>query len=314
MGQVAQFNTPGAPNAALAEAKTNPPKPTDGYDPNHPCAAHVQILDADKGLVRPSGRRKYALCGFASSSRDQIPIDDPTWEVLGLNQLYRSVKRADRWFDIHANWDQENVPGTDHEAWIRDCGIPVYMGQRHDKLPTSVRYPLERIAERHADYFTSTPAYMLALVIDEIDQLVMAEFDAMLKDGPTIDPIDAPKVVRQLYATYMIGMFGIDLIVQGEYYNEKPCCEFWIGQASARNIQVYLPAQTALCKALYRYGYEREPDAPLKLSDIDREAAQLKADLEATLRKAYTLDGALQRDAHWREIIELRLRGLVQAR
>ena len=96
-----------------------------GYNAQHQHAAHLNIIDQEKGLVDIGDRRKIAICGFASSSRHLIPVDDPSWIIAGLNQLYRHMPRADVWYDIHLNWEQDNVEGTDHEGWIKSCGIPV---------------------------------------------------------------------------------------------------------------------------------------------------------------------------------------------
>ena len=65
------------------------------------------------------------------------------------------------------------MPGTDHAAWLRDCGIPVLMTDRVPGLPTAVRFPIERLIEKFSiDYFTSTVAYMVAFTLDYIDQQV----------------------------------------------------------------------------------------------------------------------------------------------
>jgi hypothetical protein len=287
-------------NSALKEA----PKPGEGVDPNHPQRARVEIVNAAQGQVRGE-RKKFAVCGFASSSRGFIPVGSDEWEIWGLNQLYRHLARADRWFDIHRNWNEEVVPGTDHRAWIRDSGIPVYMVERHPDLPTSVRYPLERLIEAHgADYFTSTIAFMLALAIDEIDQRVDAAMAA--EPGRRWSRAD----VKERYGEFMIGIFGVDLIVGEEYFWQKSCAEFWIGAATARGIQVLIPPQSALCKQAYRYGYEAEPKSPILLSEIEKDKSLLVKTREEKLKELYILDGAINRDEYWHGLMELRLRGM----
>jgi hypothetical protein len=296
-------NTPGAVNSALKEPA---PAPEDGVDPNHPCAAHVTILDRENAYIQ-TDRKKIAICGFASSTRQMIPIDDPQWEVWGMNQLYRHVKRADRWFDVHWNWNQELVPGTDHHGWIRDSGIPVYMTQTHADMPTTVRFPLQTLTEWFsADYFTSTVAHMSALAIWEIDRRVAMQ----LRDEPVGTALEGLQRARQLYAEYTIGYFGIDLIVGEEYGWQKPCAEFWIGAAAiGRGIEVYTPPQSALCKQRFRYGYETEPPTIVKPAELEKHKALMQAEKEKLLKHAYMLDGAIQADDYWHELIELRLRG-----
>lgn len=306
---VAQFpaavppaNTPGAANSALKETAT----PGEGVDPNHPAAAHVRILNREQGLVLPSGRKKIAICGFASSSREMVPVGDPEWEIWGLNQLYRHVKRADRWFDIHWNWNSEVVPGTDHHGWIKDCGIPVYMLQAHADLPTSVRFPIERLLKTQgADYFTSTIAFMVALAVDEIDQAV----DARVRAEGVPAGRSLTQGLQDLYAEYTIAIFGVDLVVGEEYFWQKPCAEYWCGVASGKGIQLAIPHTSALCRQLYRYGYEAEPKSIILNSEMIAHAKRLGDERAELLKRIYMLDGALQVDEYWGQLIELRQRG-----
>lgn len=297
-----QTNTPGAANSALKEPA---PAPGDGVDPNHPLAAHVRILDVEKALVA-TDRKKYAICGFASSTRHMIPVGDGEWEIWGMNQLYRHIPRADRWFDMHWNWNSELVPGTDHKGWIRDSGIPVYMTQHHDDLPTSVRFPIELLIDRFTDYYTSSVAEMMALAIWEIDMKV----EAKLKGMPCRDALHGMQLSRQLYSEYTIGLFGIDLVVGEEYEWQKACAEFWIGAAAlGRGIEVFVPQQSALCKQLFRYGYQTEPDHIVKTAEVKAHGQMLAKERDELLKKLYMLDGAIQVDEHWHELINLRQRG-----
>ena len=336
-----QTNTPGALNSALSEPE---PDVSEGVDPNHRFAAHVKILDAEQGLVQGI-RKKIAICGFASSSRNAIPVESDEWEIWTLNQFYRHTKRSDRHFDMHWNWDSENVPGTDHRGWIRGCGVPTYMIRTHPDLPTSMRYPIDRLIKKFGDYFTSSVAEMLAVLIDEIDRRVEADLLAeMSSDAAALSGADALARSRNLYADYTIGIFGIDLVVGEEYFWQKACAEFWIGIALGRNINVLIPPQSALCKQRYRYGYETEPPTIIKPREIEAHknmlteqhaeglkrlnmmegalqillassdapapnVEELKRERDGMIKKLLMLDGCMEADAYWNELIELRLRG-----
>lgn len=239
---------------ADASAKT-------GVDPNHPCASHLRILDADACLIERT-RDKIAIVGYASSSRDSAPFDDPTYDIMGLNQIYRFLPREDIHADIHVNWEEENVDGTDHRGWIQSCEIPVLMTQRHDDLPTSVRFPIEECIGIASDYYTSTVALLIAFAI------------------------------RQGYKE--IALYGIDLVVGTEYEVQKACAEFWLGVAHGRGIDIKLPANCALLKHSHRYGWEREPNwHPVRLSDMGDRIASLTKSRDGALAKLHALDGAL---------------------
>ena len=316
MRQDVPVNTPGKPNAALKEA---PPKAGEGVDPNHRHAAHMRVVDADRGIVAPADgqppRKNIAICGFASSTRQYILhfSDDPTWEIWGLNQLYRHIPRGDRWFDIHHNWDKEVVPGTDHRKWAQECGIPFYMLARQPDCPTSVRFPLDAVLGIYqADYFTSTIPYMLSLALMEIDAAVSAELKAYVEASSlaALRGVHLQDVIRKMYGEYKIGIFGIDLVVGSEYFSEKPCAEFWIGAAAiGRGIQVVIPPESALCKQLYRYGYEKDPEQIIKGDDIAAHMAAATAERDEQLKKLYMLEGVIQADQRWQQVFDLRGRG-----
>ena len=297
---------PVAVNSAVAQAAMATPDTM--WRRDHPCAAQL-ILDPNTGVVHyPEGvepRRKIAVCGFASSSRHLMPINDPSWEIWGMNQLYRHIPRGDRWFDIHSNWDQEVVAGTDHRGWARACGIPFYMMEAVPDVATSVRYPIEAMIALAGDYFTSTVAFMTALAIAEIDRDVRRR----MQDETFGSPMDVLDRQTAMYGEYTLALLGIDLIVGEEYFHQKACAEFWLGLASGRGILVRLPPQTALCKQAYRYGYEAEPKGILTSNEVREQLRKTNAQRETALREAYMCDGALQASEMWLKLLELRERG-----
>lgn len=284
-----------------------------GVDPAHPASLGytLEIIDREQALVKahPEPRRKIAICGFAASSRMAAPFEDPEWEIWTLNQLYRHVPRATRHFDIHENWREDNVEGTDHPAWLAQCGMPVYMTTVQPSIPTSVRFPIERVIERIAgiDYFTSTVAFMLGLAISEIDEQVERE----LNGHPVPERFDAARQrIAEAYGTREIGIFGIDLIVGTEYEVQKACVEFLLGLAQARNITVRIPPQCALLKQQWRYGYEREPRAwPIRLSELVKRQAALTNERTTLIARLQTIDGALHESEYWHQVADLRLKG-----
>jgi len=232
-----------------------------GVDPNHPLTRPLAILDAEAGLVERT-RDKVAFVGYATSSRDLAPFNDPEYDIVGLNQLYRFIPRSDAWFDIHLNWEEDNVDGTDHRAWLAACGIPIFMAEPDKDLPTAVRYPLQACMTLGADYFTSTISYMIAWGI------------------------------HQGYKR--IELYGIDLIVGTEYEVQKSAVEFWLGIAHGRGIEIKLPVACALLKATHRYGYQKEPDwHPVRQSDFAARIATLTKERDQLISRLHALDGAI---------------------
>ena len=267
-------------------------EPGSGVRFDHPAEAghEVAVVDREKGLVRCAPvSDKVAIMGFATSSRDLAPFDDPSYEIWTLNQLYRHVPRVTRHFDIHCNWEEDNVEGTDHRGWIREAPIPVYMMEAHDDLPNAVRFPIERVIENAGiDYFTSTVAFEVGLALAEGFQ--------------------------------EIALYGIDLIVGTEYSVQKACLEFWLGMAHARGVNVRIPGESALLKQSYRYGYEREPSwGPLQMSEVSRRIDHLSTERNKKMALINALDGALAEDERWlRKVDELtpeeRMKALTEQR
>jgi hypothetical protein len=256
----------------------------------HPCFGRVEY-DVEAGNCREYMREtdelrtKVALVGFASSTRDQVPFGNPEWAVWGLNQLYRHIPYATRWFDIHENYDDHVVEGTDHVGWLKTCKIPVYMMQRKEEYPMSITYPIEVSMKyfggfRHDgqfDYYTSSIAYMLALAIRE--------------------------------GFKEIGLFGIDLVVGGEYFYQKPCVEFYLGWAAAAGIKLHIPEQSALLSQEHRYGLVSTKRDLIPQTDYiarKKRIEEKKKELEVQLA---ILDGAAQENAFWAHVHDIRGKG-----
>lgn len=313
-----------AQSGQIAAAKETPTGT--GVNPNHPLTGRTEILDAEQGIVRflnPDGtpRKRFALCGFASSSREMAPYNEDGWAIVGMNQLYRHIPRADCWFEIHKEWNAAVVPGTDHEGWLRDCGIPILMTNRIASAPTSVKFPIDRFIGKFSDYFTSTVAYMVAFFTDYIDRDVETRLRAIAvqerkvargarsKATAATTAWDVAERVRAIYAEYTIGIFGIDLIVGEEYTWQRPCAEYYLGQALARNITVMIPPQSALLQQRYRYGYQMSPTDLVSDVDIEKRRVELTNQHQNHVLATAELTGALKELSLLNELYSLRSRG-----
>jgi len=229
-----------------------------------------------------STKKKVIIMGFAPSTRCDTPFDDESFEVWGLNDLYRCIPRADRWFEMHTREVIENHPyyGGKHLKELQDCQIPIYMQQVHPDIPHSMRYPIEQmtryffgddIPEGTSDkdtlyysYFTNTVSYMMALAI---------------------------------YEGYEeIHLYGVDMCADSEYSHQRPSVEYFIGFARGRGIKVRVPLKSDLLKTIYPYEYvdthplRRRMEArieghELEVQEFINQRNRLIAEQEAFLRE-----------------------------
>ena len=247
--------------------------PEKGVNFNHPAAAHVEIIDLEHAIVKTT-RTKVAIVGFAMSSAMAAPFDNPEYEVWGMNQLYRHIPRADRWFEIHHNWHEHVVEGTDHLGWLQAFPGPIYNCVKIAEIPNSVPFPRADCAATGTDYWTSSIAYMIALAI---------------RDGFTT-----------------IELYGIDLVVGEEYTHQKPCAEFWIGVAQGRGLTICIHANSALLKHQFAYGYDSEPKSLVLLSELNKRLTWLRTERQKRIIEIANIDGAMQDSEMWLELGTLR--------
>ena len=136
----------------------------------------------------------------------QSPVFDTDVEIWGFGGRGPTLPRLDVLFQLHQPYAWEENPGV--ENWLKHATIPVFMRQVYPQFPTSIRYPFEKAYSLAGmRYFTSSPAYALALAI--------------------------------LQERRKISIHGIEL-VDREYETQKDCLAFWIGFAKGRGIDVRL--------------------------------------------------------------------------
>lgn len=233
-----------------------------------PACADVTIVDTggDREVVVHPRRRKVAIVGFATNTLHLVPWHDPEFELWGLNQgAMNFQRRADRWFEMHTPEYTPDLRDPGYLPWLAQCPIPVYMIDRRDEIPNSVRYPIED-AIRYAgrDYFSSSIAFMLALA--------------------------------GLEGFEEIHIYGVNLAIGDEYFYEKPNAEWWIGKLQGEGKKVVVPEASSLLKQSLRYGYSpagRSPNAMTKNLLVSR-AAEYKRQSDAKLNEYHVLLGAMR--------------------
>lgn len=178
--------------------------------------------EGDLPVAQPAEKR-IAIIGSAPSSVGLAPYADPSWTIWGCSPgAAPHVKRVDTWFEMHP-LPQPDI-SADYIAWIVSLDKPVYMVERMEALPKSIRYPREEMEARYGPYFfSSTVAWMLALAIEQSPQ--------------------------------EIGLWGVDMSAGEEYAYQRPGCHHFLMLAKERGIKVTVPEQSDLMAPAIRYGY-----------------------------------------------------------
>jgi hypothetical protein len=175
-------------------------------------------------------------------------------EIWALNEMLsqsnpneRWIQRADAIFQLHAppiwrNPGNRTDPG--HYEWLKtQMEVPVYMQERYDDVPMSVKYPLDEVKAfllsnfNVKDVFSSTLSYCMALAIH--------------------------------LGYEQIETYGIELGTESEYFHQREGFTFWAGLAVGRGIRTKIHTTQLLHAPLY--GYQGEVTLPYE-TFIDRMA------------------------------------------
>lgn len=163
-------------------------------------------------------------------------------EVWGINAL-GDVLHCDRVFHMDDVLIQERRARARPESniaamlrWLKTHPGPVYTSIVRDGYPGMVAFPLEDVLNGNYDgnggpYFNSTAAYAIAYAIH--------------------------------IGVKRISLFGLDYTLANAHQAEqgRACCEFWLGIAAARGIEITIPVQSTLMDACAPdrerlYGYD----------------------------------------------------------
>jgi hypothetical protein len=248
-------------------------------------------LDTLDTVLLPTPKKKLAIVGFAEGHIGeawQPPFNGDDWERWGINRLHtlESAKDQtfDRWFNLH---DLEKFHGKDQEhlEFLAGFAGPVYLRPQDITkfpIPNAVPFPADEMVKRFGGYFNNTISWLLAYAI-------------------SLEPTD-------------LGVFGVDMaqdaILNAEYSDQRPSCEWFLGQAAGMGINIHLPKGSDLLKATHLYGFEdadvfteklqsrlqevggRKEQAKQQLAVLQNQVIQVTAAINQ-------LDGAMQDNQYW---------------
>jgi hypothetical protein len=168
---------------------------------------------------------KIAIVGTAASSNRKAPYDDPSWDIWSLGANANAIPRFTRWFEMHTQRVLRNANAWEasFQFW-GECGDKLMLGHPCAELPFAKTYPIEEIKTTFGKYFTSTIAYMIALAIYE--------------------------------GANEIGVWGCDMLADEEYGQQKACCEYLLGIARGKGIELVIAEESPILRAERMYAYD----------------------------------------------------------
>lgn len=250
-------------------------------------SATVELVE-QKTYLLPTPKKKLAIIGFAEGHINEAPFGQDEWELWGINRLHilesAKDKTFNRWFNLH---DLTKFHGKDQEhlEFLMQFDGPVYLrAQDIDKfpIPNAVPFPADELVKRFGGYFNNTISWLLAYAI-------------------TLEPTE-------------LGLFGVDMaqdqILQAEYQQQRPSCEFFLGLASGLGITISLPKGSDLLKATHLYGFEdadvfteklqaRLQEVGGRKEQAKQQLAQLQNQVLQVTAAINQLDGAMQDNQYW---------------
>lgn len=239
-------------------------------------------------------KSKVAVVGFATGHVHKAPFGDEQVEKWGINQLWKIIPedtagKFDRWFELHSLYDFYHANPA-HQDFLRNFAGPVYVREQDYALAlewgidTAQPFPHRIILDQFRPYFNNTVSWLIALAI-----LMRPEW---------------------------LGIYGVDMaqdhLLQAEYSQQRPSCEYFIGVAEGLGIDVSLPGGSDLLKATHLYGYEDSGPVLEKMisrfeelgrnkEQIRAQIAQLDAQRTALEGTMSQMDGAMQEVTYWRK-------------
>jgi len=141
---------------------------------------------------------------------ENAPMEGETWGVNDL-LLRRPVKLTFQIHDIDKlSSEKFRIVETEIKE-INRLGIPVITREKHKLFPTAIPFPYDKMP---VQYFSNSIAYMIAYAVHR---------------GAT-----------------EIEMYGVALLLEHEYSDQRPCIEFWIGYAIGKGIKVTVHGPTTI--------------------------------------------------------------------
>lgn len=217
--------------------------------------------------------RKVCIVGSNKLTLSQVDWEQGDADYWLFNEMAALpwAKKVTGVFQMHvpAIWrNPANTNHAGHYAWLQEeHPFPIWMQDVYDDVPASVRYPLDEICDaliphvsrksgERVRYFTSSPAYAIALAI---------------------------------YQGYEeIEICAIEMASDTEYAHQRDGVTFWLGVAVGRGIKITLQDKSLLLRG-HLYGFTGE--VTLQRQRLEIVARSLAPEVERKKAEAFEISG-----------------------
>ena len=233
-------------------------------------------------------KKSVCICGTNLITRDLIDWDKDADYWYFNESISGSAKERNGvfgWtygkpvhgvFQMHvpAIWRNENnITDPGHYAWLKqDHGIEVFMQDKYEDVPNSVKYPKDEIVAKYLPHLIRENQGKLSKVPDPFTS--SCEF----------------AIALALYRGYEdIWIYGVEATSDTEYQRQRAGIYFWIGIAS-QHANVHIQRKSLLLNAK-TYGYTGEvviqkQEFELSLHGYAKESAKVQSEVFEARGKA----------------------------
>ena len=252
--------------------------------------------EAKKKLQKDrEGKHTVAILGFAPTTREIAPYDDPNVEIWCLNEAYahdflktsEGEFRADLWFQIHFDWSykrKNNRNDPNHWLWLKNQSGECAVCEGTGKI--GPKDDLKECPDAGCVDGVWTPYNRpdFPIVMQEADpevpgserypyEEIMELFCRGTHRGPEpVEYFTSSFAWMAAYAAYLyrenledlrIEVYGFEMSTITEYSYQKGSTEWWMGKLDGLGVELYVPEHCQLLKGA-KYGWEVTQLIPIK--------------------------------------------------
>ena len=190
----------------------------------------ISPILADFLRASRKGKKTVAIVGAGWNTAAWAPWGEDGVEVWGMNESHGypwfDVENTTRWFQIHPKVSFTKEHKCNHWGWLREeHPFLIYMDRVYDDVPSSTKYPLRDIQNKLINNFYRGE--------EKVEKLFSSTCDYEV-------------ALALLEGFERIELYGIEMVLEGEYAFQREGISFWIGKAEGMGVELWIPEKSSL--------------------------------------------------------------------